>query len=185
MAKKIAIFGDADESEIGSTFDVVKEIATELAKSGYTIINGGGPGIMKAATLGAKEGGGKVEAIVVDPKYQPKNFEGMDKESYDMADDKYMAKSFEERENVLIDRADAYVVFKGGTGTLFELASVWQNAKILASKKPIIIFGKDWQEIIEMIRLNLPITSDELKSISFADSIEEIKEILFQAGVVN
>ena len=185
MVKKIAIFGDADESEIGSTFDRVKEIALELAKSGYTIINGGGPGIMKAATLGAKDGGGKVEVIVIDPKNQPKNFEGIDEESCKMADDKYVAKSFEEREDVLIDRADAYIIFKGGTGTLYELASVWQNAKILGSKKPIIIFGKDWQEIVEMIRLNLPITSDELKSINFADSIEEIKEILFQAGVVN
>ncbi|MCX6726542.1 MAG: TIGR00730 family Rossman fold protein, partial [Candidatus Shapirobacteria bacterium] len=58
---RVAFFGDAEAVEGQKHFDLAMKTAQLLAENGYIIINGGGPGIMLAATLGAKIGGGKVE----------------------------------------------------------------------------------------------------------------------------
>src|SRR3990172_12304459 len=74
---KITIFGFADSHEDRPEWKDAYETSKLLAENGYTIVNGGGPGVMKASTLGAKEGGGKVIGVSFYPKNAP-NFEGRD-----------------------------------------------------------------------------------------------------------
>ena len=78
IIKRIAFFGDADLKPEDPTCKSAYSTAKLLAESGYIIVNGGGPGIMGAATSGAKAGNGVVELVVMDPKFAPDNYEGID-----------------------------------------------------------------------------------------------------------
>ena len=57
--KNIAFFGDADISETDETYKAAFDVAEALALEGYVVVDGGGPGVMEAATSGAEKGGGK------------------------------------------------------------------------------------------------------------------------------
>jgi uncharacterized protein (TIGR00725 family) len=127
--KKVAIFGDADAKNNQMHYKSAYKIAKKLAENGIGIVNGGGPGVMKAATLGAKDGSGQSTIVIIDPLKEPKNFEGTDKENFKKATKVIKTKNFDERILKLFDIADAYVVMKGGTGTIVEMALCWQKAK--------------------------------------------------------
>ena len=73
--KNIAFFGDADITETNETYTDAFKLAETLAKEGYVIVDGGGPGVMEAATNGAKKGGGKTITVTFDPTNAP-GFEG-------------------------------------------------------------------------------------------------------------
>ena len=73
VIKKIAFFGDAEAISTSDHYIGAYNTASLLAKNGYTIVNGGGPGIMVASTLGAKSANGLVEIVILDPAKQPEN----------------------------------------------------------------------------------------------------------------
>src|SRR5690349_20596066 len=73
----VAIFGYADTSENDALFKDVRSVTKELAEVGYIVVDGGGPGVMRAATIGAKEGGGKVIGVTLYAEDIP-GFEGRD-----------------------------------------------------------------------------------------------------------
>ena len=63
--QNIAIFGYADAAENDGLFKTVREVSKRLAEAGYIVVDGGGPGVMRAATIGANEGGGKVIGVTL------------------------------------------------------------------------------------------------------------------------
>ena len=73
----VAVFGYADAPENSELFQTVRDVTKELAETGYTVVDGGGPGVMRAATIGAKDGGGKVIGVTLYSEDIP-NFEGKD-----------------------------------------------------------------------------------------------------------
>jgi uncharacterized protein (TIGR00730 family) len=147
--KKVAIFGDATAQENQRHYQLAFKTAKLLAENGYVVVNGGGPGVMTAATLGAKAGGGKVEEIIMDPKLEPDNYEGSNKKTTELADKVIVTKTYPNRLNRLIKEADAFVVCKGGTGTLSELGLVWELAKFDYGKhEPVIFLGGFWKKLI-------------------------------------
>src|SRR5512138_820379 len=73
--KNIAFFGDADISEADETYKAAFDVAEALAKDGYVVVDGGGPGVMEAATSGARKGGGQTISVTFDPANAP-GFEG-------------------------------------------------------------------------------------------------------------
>ena len=150
IIKKVAIYGDADAKKTDQHFIDAFNTAKLLAQNGYTIVNGGGAGIMLAATLGAKAGGGKVEIVILDPKKKPANFEGYNKENHDLADKTYSTPNYPERLNKLIDVGEAFVIFNGGVGTLSEIGLSWQMAKFdFGHHEPLIFFGEQMNSVIE------------------------------------
>ena len=150
IIKKVAIFGDAEAKKNDQHFIDAYNTAKLLAENGYTVVNGGGDGIMLAATLGAKAGGGKVEIVVLDPKKKPANFEGYNKENYDLADKIYSTPNYPERLSKLIEVGEAFVIFNGGVGTLSEIGLSWQMAKFdFGSHEPLIFFGEQMNSVIE------------------------------------
>lgn len=180
IIKKVAIFGDGKARETDQHFKDAYEAAKLLAENGYVIVNGGGPGVMLAATLGAKAGEGKVEVVVVDKRVNMgKNYEDWWEKNAKQADKKYSMGSYEERLNKLIEIADAFVVFKGGTGTLSELGMVWSKAKFdFGHHEPIILFGKFWREIIGVIEKDLGLEETEKGVIKIVERPEEVLAIL-------
>lgn len=171
---KITILGYADAREDDPVWEDAFSTAKLLAEGGYTVINGGGPGIMKAATLGAKEAHGKVVGVTFYPKDAP-YFEGRDRTN--PIDQEIKTGNYLERTLKLLDLGDVYLIFKGGTGTISEFAMAWGLARLyFGHHKPFILFGSFWHEIMEAFAKNMYIRGEELKVYRIVDSPEEVLE---------
>lgn len=172
--KNITIFGFADAHEDRPVWKDAYNTAKLLAEHGYTIVNGGGPGVMKAATLGAKEANGKVIGVSFYPKDAP-YFEGRDKSN--PVDQEIKTTNYLERTLRLLDIGDAYVIFQGGTGTISEFGMVWGLARLyFGHHKPFILYGSFWHEILEAIAKNMYIRGEELRVYRIVDTPKEVLE---------
>ncbi|MBU1117873.1 LOG family protein [Patescibacteria group bacterium] len=176
----VAFFGDADAKKKDSIFIDAFDTAQLLSENKCTILNGGGPGIMLASTLGAKSVKGRVEVVVIQKESQPsKHYEGQSLENVSQANRIFALKSYQGRLNKLIKLANAYVIFYGGTGTLAEMSYVWSEAKFAFPKqKPIIFYGKKWRKIIRTLSQELNLEKIEQKICYFVDKPEQVLEIL-------
>ena len=181
--KRVAFFGDADLKSTDLTFKLAKDTAKLLAENDYIIVDGGGPGIMLAATEGAKLGGGPVEVSVIDEDREPGNYEGTNKINLRNADKIVETSNIEKRTKKLIELADAFVIFKGGTGTLAEMSMVWELAKFeYGHHEPIIFVGKEWREIVAVIEKNMNYEEKEKRVVTTVETSEEVLRALEQAG---
>lgn len=174
----MAIFGGADEKSNTALFKEVKETARLLVKSGYRIINGGGPGVMLAATQGAENEGinGDTLGVLLEIEDAP-GFEG--KYTKNETDWSIRTTNYLDRMKGLIDNSDAFVIFNGGTGTLSEFGTVWCMARLYyGHHKPLILYGDFWEEVIEVITRNMYIRGAELKVFKIVNSPEEVMKAI-------
>jgi len=179
IIKRVAIFGDADAKKTDQHFIDAYNTAKILAENGYIVVNGGGPGVMLAATLGAKDGGGRVETIVLDPKKKPDNYEGTNKENDDLSDKIIKTKDYPTRLNKLVEVGDAFVIFNGGVGTLSEIGLTWEMAKFEYGKhEPLIFFGQQLAELVDTLVTKLNYDPIEKKVYEIAMTPEEVVEII-------
>ncbi len=178
--KRVAFFGDADAKESDQHYIDAFNTAKLLAQNGYIIVNGGGPGVMMASTLGAEVGKGKIEVVIIDEKVDMgKNFEGNDSNNLKRTEKIYRTKNIQERTEKIVDLADAHIVFNGGTGTMAEFSLVWEKAKFEYGKhEPLIFFGDCWKKTIEALVENLNFDKIERKVYAFAESPEEVLKII-------
>lgn len=170
--KNIAFFGDANISETDETYIDAFDVAEILGKDGYTIVDGGGPGVMEAATSGAKKGGGKTVAITFDP-IGAVGYEG--RYVKNVTDTEVVTTNYIERMFKLLEYGDLFIIFKGGSGTVSEFGTAWVLAKLYhGHHKPIILYGDFWAEILDVLRKNLNIDSMELSVFEICNSKEEV-----------
>jgi predicted Rossmann-fold nucleotide-binding protein len=176
----VAFFGDGTAKKSESHFIDAYDTAQLLAQNKCTILNGGGPGVMLASTLGAISVHGRSEIVVINKKNQPaKHYEGQSVENISQAKRIFTLNTYQGRLNKLVKLAHAYVIFYGGTGTLAEMAYVWSEAKFsYPHQKPIIFFGKKWRKIIQTINSQLKLEKIETKVCYFVDKPEQVLEIL-------
>ena len=166
----VTIFGSARFKEDDETYKQTQVLAGEIAKLGFTILTGGGPGVMEAANRGAKDVGGRsVGCNIVLPHEQKPN---------PYLDKWVNIKFFFVRKTLLIKYSYAFVVMPGGFGTLdeyFEALTLIQTKML--SGFPVIIFNKafhkDIIEHIEKMRQRGTIATEDLDLCLFTDSIEE------------
>jgi uncharacterized protein (TIGR00730 family) len=143
----ITIFGSSRPVEGDKEYYEAYQLGKLLAESGYTICNGGYGGIMEAAARGAKSVGGKCIGVTCEFFQRPAN-QWIDKE--------VCTKNVVDRLMELIQLGDAYMVLKGGTGTLVELSTVWEFMnKRVVPEKPIIIVGDFWKGVVETLNNEL------------------------------
>lgn len=144
--KNVTFLGYADAKEADDPFKAAFKTAALCAKEGYTVVNGAGPGIMKAATLGAKSEGGKTIGVTFYPKDIPV-FEGRDETN--KVDSLIVEKNYLERTLKLLEIGQVFVIFNGGTGTISEFGMAWGLARLyFGHHKPLVLYGDFWQEII-------------------------------------
>lgn len=167
--KIVAVFGSGRSKPGDETFVLAEKIGALLAETGYTIINGGYGATMLAAAKAASKVGGKTIGVTCRAFGRGKANEYISRE---IATD-----SLDERLDTLIKMAAAYIVLPGSTGTLLELAKVWElkNKGFINKNKPIILAGKFWQPLIDLMTTE---ESESIKYIQFADEPEKIVEIL-------
>lgn len=166
--KTITIFGTSSAKRGGSTYELAKEIGKRLAEAGFTIANGGYGGTMLAAAEGASQAGGETIGVTCT--------------AFASVVNKYISReiataSLDERLDTLIKLGNAYVVLPGGTGTLLELAKVWElkNKGFLSEDKPVIIMGDFWEPLVELIAAA---DADSMRFIQHAGDVEQVEKIL-------
>ncbi|MBX2923057.1 MAG: TIGR00730 family Rossman fold protein [Chitinophagaceae bacterium] len=166
----VTVFGSARFKEDHEYYILTRKLAGEIAKLGFTIMTGGGPGIMEAANRGAKDVGGKSVGcnIILPFEQQPNPYL-----------DKWVnIKYFFVRKTLLAKYSYAFVVMPGGFGTLdefFEALTLVQT-KVIESF-PIILFCKEFhKELIDYmgkLKIAGTISPEDLNLVLVTDSIEE------------
>ncbi|MBE0535838.1 MAG: LOG family protein [Phycisphaerae bacterium] len=148
MSKKrvVTIFGGGSAVEGDGVFEQAVELGFLLASRDCTIANGGYGGTMLAAARGAHKAGGDVIGVTCAAfrRAGPNEYVTQEIQTH----------SLEERLRTLVELGSAYFVLPGGTGTLLELAEVWElkNKRFASASKPIIIVGEFWKDLIGLMQ---------------------------------
>jgi uncharacterized protein (TIGR00725 family) len=142
--KIVTVFGSSRPKESDPDYAEARALGRDLAKGGFAVCSGGYAGVMEAVSRGAKEAGGKTYGITAD-FFKAKTNHWIDVE--------VRTKTWQERLFELIRLADGFVACKGGTGTLVELAVVWEtlNKSVIAAK-PFAVLGDFWAPVLDRVR---------------------------------
>ena len=147
-----------------------------MARLGFTVMTGGGPGIMEAANRGAKDVGGRsIGCNIVLPTEQRPN---------PYLDKMILFQHFFVRKVMLVKYSQAFLIFPGGFGTIdeaFEAATLIQTGKI--NQFPLIFVGVEyWQPLFDFLKTTLlghkAISEADLDNLLLTDSIDDIREAM-------
>jgi uncharacterized protein (TIGR00730 family) len=142
----VTVFGSSRPREGDADYEEARVLGRALAKHGFSVCSGGYGGVMDAASRGAKEAGAKTVGVTADFFKTAKLNAWIDEE--------VRMKTWEERLFELIRRADGFVACKGGTGTLVELAVVWEMMnKSVMPGKPFAVLGDFWAPVLDRVRV--------------------------------
>lgn len=178
---KIAFLGGAAWQPQDQTFKDAFEVSKLLASKGYVIVNGGGPGVMRASTLGAEAIGKYAQVITYHPNKPKAHYEGIDLDN--TFDDEIITLDYFDRTKVMLQTTDVHIVFKGSIGTLSEFGMTWVSSWIHEpNAKPIILYGEFWKEILDVLKKNLLIVNNETDLFKICNSPEEVLDYLDKLG---
>lgn len=170
----VSIFGSARVHEDDPVYKLTFDIAKKLAVSGYSVITGGGPGLMEAGNKGATEGAGNSVGLHIHLPFE--------QESNKFTNLRCEFRYFFVRKVMFIKYAMAYVVMPGGFGTLDELSEALVLTQTRRIKPfPIVLVGSDfWSGLLDWFREKL-LTQGYIKESDFdmfiiADTPEEVLE---------
>jgi hypothetical protein len=179
--KAVSLFGFASAEPESELYRSAFEVAKKIAENGIEVVNGGGPGVMRAATDGAHAGGGRAAIATFYPKFI-NHFEGKDK--LNKADKEIIENNYLDRTLKLLELGNAYVIFNGGTGTLSEFGMAWGLAYLyFGHHKPLILYGSFWHEIMESLVSNMMIAQqrpESLKVYKIVTTPEAVIEALLE-----
>ncbi len=167
----VTVFGSARVTEDHRAYREAREVGRLFAEAGFTVVTGGGPGVMEAANRGAREGGGlSVGFNIVLPHEQHSN---------PYVDVEVVFDHFYVRKTMFVKAAEGFLIFPGGFGTLdelFEALTLIQTGKILDF--PVVLFDSEyWQGLLDWVRDPLlaegMISPDDWDNLRVTDDPEE------------
>ncbi len=142
----VTIFGSAAPKTSDRAYLAAYELGAEIARRGWALCNGGYGGTMEAAAKGAVDHGGHSIGVTCElfGRRGPNAFIRQEVPTFDLFT----------RLNTLIRLADAFVVLPGGTGTLLELAAVWElsNKRLLRRRRPLVLLGDAWNPVVQSVQ---------------------------------
>lgn len=142
--KIVTVFGSSRPPAGAPDYEEARALGNALAERGFAVCSGGYGGVMEAVSRGAKDVGGKVYAVTA---------EFFACKANQWVDVEVRKSTWEERLFELIRLGDGFVACKGGTGTLAELAVVWEMLnKSAIGAKPCVILGGFWRPILDRVR---------------------------------
>jgi uncharacterized protein (TIGR00730 family) len=168
----ISVFGSAYPTVGSPAYEQGRMIGERIAEQGWTVCNGGYGGIMEASARGAVEAGGT--AIGVTSEYYKST-------ANRFVTEEIKTKNVVERLLRLIELAQGYIVLPGGTGTLTELATVWEYInKGVITPRPIIAYKPFWKPVVDTINSALIEEGKEDRTayVQMFDTPEEAIELL-------
>ncbi|MDP2755863.1 MAG: TIGR00730 family Rossman fold protein [Nitrospirota bacterium] len=172
----VTVFGSSRMKPGSYYYEKAVELGKKLSDGGFTVITGGGPGIMEGVNKGAHQGKSKSIGL---------NIEILEEQRANKYQDISLSfRYFFIRKLMFVKYAIAFIIFPGGFGTmdeLFEALTLSQTKKI--GIFPIILFGKDyWKGLIDWFKstliLNHTIAPEDLGLISLVDEVDEVCQIL-------
>ncbi len=171
----VTFFGSARFKEDHPYYEAGRELAGRVGRVGFTIMTGGGPGIMEAANRGARDvGATSVGCNIILPHEQQAN---------PYLDVSLTFERFFVRKVLLLKYSVAFVVMPGGAGTLdelFETITLIQTGKVTGF--PILLYGRDyWKPMLEQIDTMVAegtLGKEELRFVLVADSVDEATLLL-------
>lgn len=174
----VSFFGSARTGKSHPDYQFARNTAKLLSQSGFSIISGGGPGIMEAVNRGAKEGGSPSVGLNIILPGRP----NIPNDYHDISIDFH---NFFVRKLMFVQYASAYVVMPGGLGTLdevIECMTLMQTDK--AHRVPVILAGKDfWKGLVSWFRDTLltrgTIRENDFELFQVLDQPEEIRDAVF------
>jgi uncharacterized protein (TIGR00730 family) len=179
VTRGVSIFGSARTKSDHPQYKAAQETAALLARAGFAVITGGGPGIMEAANKGAFEAGGLSIGCNIELPFE-------------QFANRYLTRSltfkyFFVRKTMFVKYSTAFIIFPGGFGTLdelFEALTLIQTRKI--KNFPVVLFGSAyWGGMLEWVKgLMLSegkIVENDLKLLHLTDSPEEVVEIVVKS----
>lgn len=171
LGPAVSVFGSARTKKEDPMYGKAVEVGIALAKAGYAVITGGGPGVMEAANKGAVKGGGVSVGLGIELPFE----QGMNK----WVDIGINFRYFFVRKTMFVKYAQGYIVLPGGFGTLdelFEAITLSQTGKVTSF--PIVLIGKDyWSGLIDWLRDTMladeKIGQEDFEMIHVTDSIPD------------
>ena len=176
VGRAVSIFGSARTPRTDPMYAKARETAAALGGAGFSIITGGGPGIMEAGNRGARDAG--ATSIGLDIELPHEQFENP------YVDIGLNFHYFFARKVMFVRYASAFVVFPGGFGTLdelFEAATLRQTAKI--RHFPILLFGSEyWEGLVDWLHKQVAakgnISPEDVESLCVTDSVAEVLRVV-------
>ncbi|NOT36708.1 MAG: TIGR00730 family Rossman fold protein [Saprospiraceae bacterium] len=177
----VTIFGSARFNNDHKYYKIAEEIAAGIAQMGFTIMTGGGPGIMEAANKGAKSVNGKSVGCNIKLPFEQKHNPYLDKW--------VTLDYFFTRKTILIKYSYAFVIMPGGFGTMdefFEALTLVQTKKL--NNFPLILFGKEFHEDLLKFMDDLvtagTISKEDKDLIYVTDDVQEVINIVKNNGEI-
>jgi uncharacterized protein (TIGR00730 family) len=176
LGPAVSIFGSARTRPSDPMYESARLLAERLSEEGFTVITGGGPGIMEAANRGAQEADGVSVGLGIDLPHEPGVNRYVDLPAY--------FRYFFVRKTMFVKYAQAFVIFPGGFGTfdeLFESLTLVQTGKI--DHFPIILFDSTyWAGLLDWIRAQVVVRENvfeaDLDLLRVCDDIDEVVGII-------
>jgi hypothetical protein len=179
LSRGISIFGSARTRPDDPDYAAAQETAALLARAGFAVITGGGPGIMEAANRGAFDAGGLSIGCNIELPFE-------------QGSNPYLTKGlkfkyFFVRKMMFVKYSLGFIIFPGGFGTLdelFEALTLIQTQKI--RNFPVVLFGSNyWNGLLNWIRDQAmkegKVSAEDLKRLHLADSPAEVVKIIVES----
>ena len=176
----VTVFGSARFPEMHPYYVLARQLGAHLARAGFTVMTGGGPGIMEGANRGAREVGGRSVGCNIElPQEQRPN---------PYLDRWITFRHFYVRKVMLVKYSYAFVALPGGFGTLdeiFETAVLIQTGKI--RDFPLVLMGQEfWQPLLDFVEMRLVregvVDPGDPKRFTVTDSVEEAVTAIVDAA---
>lgn len=170
MRKTVTVFGSSFPKPGDTEYENAYKLGLTLGENNLNVCSGGYRGIMDAVSKGAVEKGSEAMGITVD--------------LYHAVPSHYLTKNIEchnlfSRIETLINHGDAFIVLPGGTGTLVELAIVWEMFnKNLLEEKPFACVGEMWKSMIEQMEERIKIEKRKSGLVKWFDNIDDCAKFI-------
>ena len=179
VGRAVSIFGSARTPPDHPEYEQARELARRIGRRGFSIITGGGPGVMAAANRGAQDVGAQSIGLAIELP--------MEESINEWVDLPLVFHYFFTRKVMFVRYASAFVVFPGGFGTLdelFEALTLRQTRKIAAF--PVILVGSDyWGGMVDWLRDRMlgggKISPVDVEDLVLTDDLDQVCEIVTAA----
>ncbi|MQA87686.1 MAG: TIGR00730 family Rossman fold protein [Streptosporangiales bacterium] len=179
LGPAVSVFGSSRTRRDDAEYELGESIGRTLAKAGFAVITGGGPGVMEAVNKGASEAGGVSVGLGIELPFEM--------ELNDWVDVGVQFRYFFVRKTMFVKYAQAFVVLPGGFGTLdelFEALTLVQTGKVTSF--PIVLVGTSyWQGLVDWLRDQASkqnkISASDLDYFRLTDDLDEVVAIIQDA----
>lgn len=169
--RAVAVFGSSEPREGDPLYEEARTVGALLARSGLLVVNGGYGGVMEAASRGARDGGGRAVGVTTSAfRRGPGN---------PYLDEEHSEPDLFSRTRRLIELSDAYIILRGKSGTLAELAFLWAlDCGGLLPSTRIVLLGECWEGVLTALEDRQMVEAEQLRFTRLARTPAEAVEMV-------